>query len=132
MISFFAGWLVVGGAVFSFLLLFCVSSEIASVCTCSCRTCKGVKESGAPGLNLCSALMEQVAVYGARAVYRLCDVWGRLSSPNKAWERQRGTQQCHVCLDGGGLLYGDGILDQVPGSSAIPAEADSAGKSNDF
>lgn len=31
MILFFAGWLVVGGAVFSFLLLFCVSSEIASV-----------------------------------------------------------------------------------------------------
>lgn len=84
--------------------------------------------------------MEQVAVYAASAVYRLCDVWGRLSSPNKAWERQRGTQQCCICLDGrgGGVSVwrwdpdqtNPPVTHQVPGSSVIPAEADSAKKNN--
>lgn len=82
--------------------------------------------------------MEQVAVYAARAVYRLCDVWGRRLSPNKAWERQRGTQQCYVCLDvgvGGVSVWrwdpdqtNPPFTDQVLGSSVIPAEADSAKK----
>lgn len=113
------------------------------MCTCLCKTCRNISELRARELRECSSLMEQVAVYAASAVYRLCDVWGRLSSPNKAWERQRGTQQCCICLDGG---VGGGVsvwrwdpdqtnppvTHQVPGSSVIPAEADSAKKTTWF
>lgn len=91
-------------AVGSFLLLFRVSSEIASVWTCSCRTCRNAKESGAPDLKECSALMEQLAVYGACAVYRLCEVWLGPLAPNKAWER------VGVGGGGGGWMYRDEIV----------------------
>lgn len=115
---------------------YCFGSQIASMCTCLCKTCRNISELLAQDLRECSSRMEQVAVYAASAVYRLCDVSGRLSSPNKAWERQPGTQQCCIiCLDGGGRVWrwdpdqtNPPVTHQVPGSSVIPAEADSAKK----
>lgn len=101
MIWFFDGWLVVCSAVFSFLLLFCVSSDRFSVHLLMQKVQKrqrirrSRRHSAARG---CSR-------YRACTVYRLYDVWGWLSSQKKEWERQRGIQQCCVCLHEGVIAW---------------------------
>lgn len=71
----------------------------------------------------------------ASAVYCLCDVWSLTLPPNKAWERQRGTQQCRVCLDGTGGVCVEGqdpnqtippVLYWVAGGSAVQVEFNTA------
>lgn len=128
MILFFAGWLVVGGAVFSFLLLFC---EIASVHLLMQNVQKRQRIRRSRPQLVQRANGAGSCLWSARCLSSVRCLGPALLSKQGMGETARHPAMPRL-FGWGGLLYGDGILDQVPGSSAIPAEADSAGKSHGF
>lgn len=94
------------------------------------------KESGAPDLKECSTLMEQVAGCGACAVDRLCDVSGRLLLQTRRGKNSEAPSNTAFVWIGGGVIVwrwdskqtNPPVMDQVPRSSAVPAEAEAAKK----